>query len=111
MPPNFSSAKQVSRAALKSFTKHSESTGESFSAESGYRLPTPPISAQMMEVSGGTSKPAIFAIFVGDCPTHCGFTVQFGMISSLPNASFWASPADGDLVFAGDLYALWCHGG
>ena len=33
--------------------------------ESGYCLPTPPISQQMMEVSGGTSKPAILREFGG----------------------------------------------
>ena len=56
-------------------------------------FPTPPTSAQRIEVSGGTSNPAILAIRAADCPTHCGFTVQFGMISSLPRACFWASLA------------------
>src|ERR1039458_8999255 len=86
-PPNLSSAKQVSSAAAESATNIRESTGESFSAESGNFLPTPAISQQMMEVSDGTSKPAILAILVGACPTHCGFTVQLGVISSLPSAS------------------------
>ena len=37
---------------------------------------------------GMTSNPAIFAILVGAWPTQFGFTVQFGVISSLPSASF-----------------------
>src|SRR5664279_1988149 len=86
-PPNLSNPKQVSSAAAQSATKISESTGESFSAESGNFLPTPAISQQMMEVSEGTSKPAILAILVGDWPTQFGFTVQAGVISSLPSAS------------------------
>ena len=41
--------------------------GDSFSAESGYFFPTPSISQQMMDVSAGTSKPAIFAIAGSRC--------------------------------------------
>ena len=33
------------------------------------------------------------AIFVGAWPTHCGFTVQFGVISSFASASFCDSLA------------------
>ena len=54
----------MSIPAAKSFTKYSESTGESFSAESGCCLPTPSIATTRTGVSGGTSKPAMCAILV-----------------------------------------------
>ena len=47
----------------------------------------------MMDVSGGTSKPAMRASLVGAWPTHCGLMLKFGITSSLPSASFCASVA------------------
>ena len=44
-----------------------------------------------MGVSAGTSNPAIWAILGAGWPTHLGLTVQLGVSSSLPSASFCAS--------------------
>src|SRR5258707_15745452 len=96
-PPNLSSPNDISSAVFQSGTKISESTGESFSAESGYFLPTPSISAQMMDVSAGTFKPPPFAVFVGGFPPPGGVGGPVSRVQGTPHPALFGTGGEGGL--------------